>query len=65
MPLQSGLKQFIINLILQTERLLLRSIKIEDAEGLLDMDTNPKMHFFLGNEPLTDIEACYDYIKQN
>jgi ribosomal-protein-alanine N-acetyltransferase len=52
-----------MNLILQTERLLLRPIQIEDAEALFEMDSNPKVHLYLGNEPLKDIEECYGYIK--
>jgi len=52
-----------MDLVLETKRLLLRPMEIEDAEALFAMDSNPNVHLYLGNEPLTDIEQCYDYIK--
>lgn len=52
-----------MNLILETERLLLRPIQMDDARALFEMDSNPNVHLYLGNEPLTDIQECYGYIK--
>lgn len=52
-----------MNLTLETNRLLLRPMEITDAEALFEMDSNPNVHLYLGNEPLTDIEDCYGYIK--
>lgn len=52
-----------MEIMLETERLILRPIKMDDAEALFEMDSNPKVHLYLGNEPLTDIEDCYGYIK--
>lgn len=52
-----------MNLILETERLLLRPMQVEDAEALFEMDSNPNVHLYLGNEPLTNIQECYGYIK--
>lgn len=52
-----------MDLILETERLLLRPMEHADAEALFEMDSNPNVHLYLGNEPLTDIEDCYGYIK--
>ncbi|MDI1316639.1 GNAT family N-acetyltransferase [Flavobacterium sp.] len=52
-----------MNLILETERLVLRPMQVEDAEALFEMDRNPNVHLYLGNEPLTNIEECYGYIK--
>lgn len=52
-----------MNLTLNTERLLLRPIENADAEALFEMDSNPNVHLYLGNEPLTDIEDCHGYIE--
>ena len=52
-----------MNLTIETERLLLRPMQIEDAEALFEMDSNPNVHLYLGNKPLTDIEDCNGYIK--
>ncbi|MCF6131980.1 GNAT family N-acetyltransferase [Flavobacterium wongokense] len=52
-----------MNLILETERLIMRPFKFSDADALFAMDSNPKVHEFLGNNPLTEIEQVHDYIK--
>lgn len=52
-----------MNLTLETERLLMRPMQLSDAHALFAMDSNPKVHEFLGNNPLTDIGQCYGYIK--
>ena len=46
-----------------TERLLLRPILNSDAEALFEMDNNPNVHLYLGNEPVKSIDAVYNYIK--
>lgn len=51
-----------MNLILESERLLLRPFEISDAEALFDMDKNPEVHYYLWQKPLTDIQEVYDYI---
>lgn len=52
-----------MDLLLETERLWLRPMETRDAEALFEMDSNPNVHLYLGNEPLTDIQDCYGYIK--
>ena len=52
-----------MNLILETDRLLLRPFEFSDAEDMFAMDSNPNVHLFLGNNPLTKIEQCQEYIK--
>lgn len=52
-----------MNLILETERLILRPFDVSDAEALFDMDKNPKVHNYLWQKPCTDIQEVYDYIK--
>ena len=52
-----------MNLILETERLILRPFVTSDAEALFDMDKNPEVHNYLWQKPLTDIQEVYDYIE--
>ncbi|WP_162127762.1 GNAT family N-acetyltransferase [Flavobacterium phycosphaerae] len=52
-----------MNLIIETERLLLRPFKHSDAEAMFALDSNPKVHLYLGNNPVTAIEQCYGYIE--
>ncbi|MBS7233325.1 GNAT family N-acetyltransferase [Flavobacterium psychroterrae] len=48
---------------IETERLLLRELLISDADGMFELDSNPKVHLFLGNKPVKDIEQSLDQIK--
>ena len=52
-----------MNLILETDRLILRQMLLSDAEALFEMDSNPKVHQYLWNKPLTDISEKYSNIK--
>lgn len=52
-----------MNLILETERLLLRPLLASDAEALFEMDNNPNVHLYLGNEPVQAIDDVYGYIE--
>lgn len=52
-----------MNLILETDRLILRQMLLSDAEALFEMDSNPKVHQFLWNKPLTDISEVNSYVK--
>ena len=36
---------------IETDRLLLRNIVEEDAEGLFELDADPLVHRYLGNHP--------------
>ena len=46
---------------IETERLLLRDIRLEDLEGMFALDSNPNVHEYLGKKPIkTKAEA-----KQN
>lgn len=51
---------------IETERLLLRELRDCDLEGMFELDSNPKVHRYLGNKPITKIEqaqANIDNIK--
>ncbi|MBG6111321.1 RimJ/RimL family protein N-acetyltransferase [Flavobacterium sp. CG_23.5] len=52
-----------MNLILETERLILREMLPSDAEALFEMDSNPNVHKYLWNKPLTSIDGVYQYIE--
>lgn len=52
-----------MNLILETDRLILRELQFSDAEALFEMDNNPKVHLYLGNEPVQSIDEVHEYIK--
>ena len=51
-----------MNLILETDRLIIREMLQEDAEALFDMDKNPDVHKYLWQKPFTTIEEIRDYI---
>jgi RimJ/RimL family protein N-acetyltransferase len=53
-----------MNLILETERLILREMLPSDAEALFEMDSNPNVHKYLWNKPLTSIDEVYQYIEK-
>jgi [ribosomal protein S5]-alanine N-acetyltransferase len=52
-----------MNLILETQRLLLRAILPSDAEALFEMETNPNVHKYLWNKPLNQISEVHTYIE--
>ncbi|RTY82069.1 N-acetyltransferase [Flavobacterium sp. LS1P28] len=52
-----------MNLILETDRLILREMLFSDADALFEMDSNPKVHQYLWNKPLTDISEVHSYIE--
>ncbi len=46
-----GMKVFV-----ETERLILREIIIEDVPDFFELDSDPEVHRYLGNKPVTTIE---------
>ena len=48
---------------IETERLVLRELLLSDVEGMFELDSNPNVHIFLGNNPITDIQESIDQIK--
>jgi len=45
-----------MNIKLETKRLYLRPINENDAQDFFEMDSNPNVHIFLGNNPVISIE---------
>ena len=46
----------------ESDHLLYRPIAISDAEALFELDSNPNVHQYLGNHPVTSIDEVYGYI---
>lgn len=51
-----------MNLILETDRLILREILVSDAEAFFAMDNNPNVHRYLWNKPTQKIEDTLEII---
>lgn len=47
---------------IETERLYLREVITSDVEGMFELDSNPAVHTYLGNNPITKIEESEAYI---
>ncbi len=47
----------------ETSRLLLREIVEDDIEGFFELDTDPEVHKYLGNQPLKTREECVSMIN--
>mgnify|MGYP000459923701 CR=1 FL=1 len=41
---------------IETERLLLRELRLTDLEGMFALDSDPEVHKYLGNKPVKSIE---------
>jgi RimJ/RimL family protein N-acetyltransferase len=52
---------------IETERLILRDLRDEDLDGMFELDSNPAVHRYLGNKPITHIDEAkknIDSVKQ-
>lgn len=47
----------------ETERFILREILPEDADGMFELDSDPEVHRYLGNRPLTSKSQAVDIIQ--
>ncbi len=55
------------DLIIETPRLLIREITKEDTLGMYQLDSNPEVHRYLGNNTITSVieaEKVIDYIQE-
>jgi RimJ/RimL family protein N-acetyltransferase len=48
---------------IETERLLLRELKLTDLEGMFALDSDPEVHKYLGNKPVKTIEESLKIIE--
>ena len=51
-----------MDLIIETERLIMREMRHEDAVSLFEMDNNPDVHKYLWQKPIATIEEIHAYI---
>lgn len=51
-----------MNIRIETPRLIIRELRPEDATQMFAMDSDPEVHKYLGNKPLTDIEEVHKVI---
>lgn len=47
----------------ETERLILREILPTDVDGLFELDSDPEVHRYLGNKPVTDKGQIVDVVN--
>jgi RimJ/RimL family protein N-acetyltransferase len=52
-----------MNIILKTERFFLRELIEEDVDGFYELDSDPEVHRYLGNSPVSDKQKLADVIK--
>ena len=52
-----------MNLILETDRLILREFQLSDTEAFFAMDSNPKVHQYLWNKPVQKIAETIEIIE--
>ncbi len=48
--------------LIETERLILRDLQETDDKGMFELDSNPVVHRYLGNKPITSIEQARNVI---
>ena len=48
---------------IETERLLLRDLCNEDAEGIYKLDSDPEVHKYLGKKPIETLDESYKIIE--
>ncbi|WP_199118985.1 GNAT family N-acetyltransferase [Pedobacter sp. ASV28] len=51
------------NLMIETDRFLIRPLIAEDATGIFELDSNPKVHVHLGKKPIQTLEEAENTVK--
>lgn len=51
-----------MNIIAETERLIIRELLPTDIDGMFELDSDPEVHRYLGNEPVTDKKQALEVI---
>jgi ribosomal-protein-alanine N-acetyltransferase len=54
---------YIMKINIETQRLHIREIRDEDEKGIFELDTDPEVHKYLGNKPITSMEQAAAVIK--
>ena len=53
---------YLYTMIIETERLIIRELVQDDAEGMFVLDSDPEVHRYVGNKPVTDVAQCREVI---
>jgi RimJ/RimL family protein N-acetyltransferase len=48
---------------IETERLILRELRMTDLEGMFELDSDPEVHKYLGNKPVKQIEESQKMLE--
>ncbi|MFL0353051.1 GNAT family N-acetyltransferase [Xanthomarina sp. GH4-25] len=48
---------------IETERLLLRELRLSDLEGMFTLDSDPEVHKYLGNKPVKTIDESQKILE--
>lgn len=51
------------DILIETERCLIRPLVITDAAGIFELDSNPNVHTFLGKKPIKTMEEAENALK--
>jgi len=49
---------------IETKRLLLREMRVEDVDGMFALDSNPNVHKYLGNKPIKTKAEAHKIIER-
>lgn len=52
-----------MNIFAETERFILRELLPKDVDGMYELDSDPEVHTYLGNKPVTDKQKVVDTIN--
>jgi ribosomal-protein-alanine N-acetyltransferase len=47
----------------ETDRLIIRELTPEDADGIFELDSDPEVHLYLGNNPIGTVEQAAEAIQ--
>ena len=48
---------------IETERLILRELRLSDLEGMFELDSDPEVHKYLGNKPIKTKEESQKILE--
>lgn len=52
-----------MQILIETDRLIIRAFTPEDAEGIFELDSDPEVHRYLGNNPIKTMEQATGAIQ--
>jgi ribosomal-protein-alanine N-acetyltransferase len=52
-----------LKIFTETERLILREIVMDDAQDLFELDSDPNVNTYLGNQPATELQQSVEVVN--